>query len=236
MQEKLERLQKIQSQIREACQQSGRPESAVRLLGVSKTKSWEDVRDFAQLGLKDFGENYVQEALAKSDQFSEWQKSAAPELRIDWHFIGGLQSNKAKFIPGNFTLFHALDSLSVAQKLDRSAHGKGIIQGCLIEVNIDHEESKGGLQPEVLPKFLESLNQLPNLEIQGLMCLPAPREGTDARKPFSVLREIMGKLNASGAYRLPLKELSMGMSGDFEAAILEGSTIVRVGTSLFGRR
>jgi PLP dependent protein len=233
---KSDRLKQIQEQIEAACKAAGRAPASVALLAVSKTKSWEEVRDFRLLGLSEFGENYVQEGVAKSAALAAWEKANPQATKVNWHFIGSLQSNKAKFIPGTFSLFHALDSLSLAAKLSRAAESKGIVQDCLVEINLDHEASKGGLHPEVLPKFLEELNPLPALNVKGLMCIPAPLPERNQREPFARLRELKDALNRAGAYRSQLSELSMGMSGDFSEAILEGSTIIRVGTSLFGAR
>jgi len=233
---KQERLYKIQEQIRDAAARAGRNPADVRLLAVSKTKSWEEVRDFALLGQVDFGENYVQEALAKTEALETWARDQAQKPLLRWHFIGNLQSNKAKFIPGNFSLFHALDSVSLAQKIAKSAEVRGLVQPCLVEVNVDGEESKGGISPSELPTFLEQCQDLNSLEVRGLMCIPAPRPSGSRREPFALLRALMEKVNASGSYRSPLSELSMGMSSDFEDAILEGSTMVRIGTSLFGER
>jgi pyridoxal phosphate enzyme (YggS family) len=195
-------------------------------VAVSKTKPWGEVKPFVDLGVRDFGENYVQEALEK--------RSNAPDLR--WHLIGTLQSNKAKFIPHNFCLFHALDSLSLAQKLDRAAASVGVVQPCLIEVNVDLENSKGGVGNALLPQFLGELAALKNLRVEGLMCIPAPAAGRDARSPFAKLRGLRDTLASAGVYPGKLPLLSMGMSSDFEAAIEEGATHVRVGTTLFGAR
>ncbi len=226
-----ERLDALKLRIREACVQSGRKEDAVLLVAVSKTKSWEEIEAFAELGVKDFGENYVQEALEKQ----RVAHSKGLNL-LKWHFIGTLQSNKAKFIPGAFNLFHSLDSFSLAQKLNKAALSAGLIQECLLEVNVDGEESKGGLASDSLACLLDQLNDLGNLKVSGLMCIPAPIEGRELREPFARLRQLMEQLNAKNCYRTKLERLSMGMSADFEAAILEGATIVRLGTVLFGER
>jgi len=226
-----ERLEAVRLRIQDACAQSGRKESDVLLVAVSKTKPWVEIEAFAEIGVNDFGENYVQEALEKL-KFAE----SKGLNRLKWHFIGTLQSNKAKFIPGAFTLFHALDSLSLAQKLNNAALSAGLIQECLLEVNVDGEESKGGLAPDSLARFLSQLNDLQNLKISGLMCIPAPVAGREPREPFARLRQLMEQLNAKSYYGTKLERLSMGMSSDFEAAILEGATIVRLGTVLFGER
>jgi len=228
-------LDSVRARLRAACLKASRAENEVKLIAVSKTKSWEEVRNVLQEGQLEFGENYIQEALPKAAALGDWSRvvgSPAPT----WHFIGHLQSNKAKLIPGNFVLFHGLDSFSLAEKLAKAAEAAGLVQDCLIEVNLDGEATKGGVQPEEVGPLLIRLSGLSALRIKGLMCIPAPLEGRDPREPFSRLRLLKDQLNAAGLYPHPLKELSMGMSGDFEAAVLEGSTMVRVGTAIFGAR
>ena len=229
--EKKIRLEEIRKKISDACQDSGREERSVTLVAVSKKKPWEDIADFASLGVRNFGENYVQEALAKQQALK-----AAGLADLRWHLIGTLQSNKAKLVPGNFTLFHALDSLTLASKLDQAAGNSGVIQNCLLEVNVDAENSKGGIAVPLVEKTMEELNRFQNVRILGLMCIPSPSPDSEMREPFARLRRIQEKLNREGIYRERLGELSMGMSSDFEDAIREGATIVRVGTALFGDR
>lgn len=234
MSENKERLLKIQAGIREAALASGRAEASVQLVAVSKTKSWEDIKDFLLLGVSTFGENYIQEALPKIKSVGDWC-SANQRPSPTWHFIGHLQSNKSKQIPRVFSLFHALDSFSLAEKLNRAAAAQGVVQDCLLEVNVDAEVTKNGLAADGLSRLLQQLNGLESLRVTGLMCIPAPGAG-GSRPAFARLRELRDEMNKKGAYHLPLAELSMGMSGDFKEAILEGATIVRVGTSLFGER
>ncbi len=222
------RLEEVRTKIRSACRASGRKESDVTLVAVSKTKPWQDIEAFARLGILNFGENYVQEALKKREMA---QDAGLNQLR--WHLIGTLQSNKAKFIPGNFSVFHALDSINLAKKLNQAALQEGVIQECFLEVNVDEESTKGGFAEATLPESLEKANELTSLSITGLMCIPAPR---DTRKAFEKLRNLLDSLNDRGAYHSTLKNLSMGMSADFESAILEGSTHIRVGSTLFGKR
>jgi pyridoxal phosphate enzyme (YggS family) len=223
------KLADIRVRIRAACRVSGRQESDITLVAAGKTKPWEQLAELARLGVRDFGENYVQEAREKQERAAA---GGFPGLR--WHLIGTLQSKKAKQVAGNFHLFHALDSLSLATKLDNAASAANLVQCCLLEVNVDLEDSKGGMAESQLPRLLEELSPLRNLRVTGLMCLPAP--GRDPRGAFSRLRGLREKMNAAGAYRYKLTELSMGMSGDFEAAIAEGATLVRVGSLLFGAR
>ena len=226
-------LAEVEAEIALACAETGRKISEVKLIAVSKTKSWEEIADFLTLGQVDFGENYVQEATAKIAEAHAWRSLHHRTAEPRWHFIGTLQSNKAKFIPGNFTLFHALDSESVARRLDRSAAVRALVQECLVEVNLDGESTKGGVAPADLPKFLTTISSLPNLTVTGLMCIPA---AGNSRGKFAQLRELMAAANKQGCYPSPLKELSMGMSADFADAIREGATMVRVGTRLFGER
>jgi pyridoxal phosphate enzyme (YggS family) len=223
-----EKLEEVRGRIAGACARAGRDAAEVTLIAVSESMPWEDVAAFRALGVTDFGENYVQEALAKRER---------PELAgARWHLIGTLQSNKAKLVPGNFVLFHALDSASLAAKLDRAAASRGFVQDCLLEVNVDLEHTKGGVSEELAARVLAEVAGLEHVRVRGLMAIPAPVPGRDARAPFARLRELRDRLNAAGAYRTKLTELSMGMSADFEAAILEGATYVRVGTTLFGER
>lgn len=224
---KAERLESIRNTIRVSCQKSGRKESDITLVAVSKTKPFSDVQDFAQLGVKVFGENYVQEALAKVDE------SKKANLKIDWHFIGTLQSNKAKFLPGNFSLFHGLDSESLATKLNQVCEKANQKMRCLVEVNIDEESSKGGIYANQIPDFLGKISKLQSIEILGFMCIP---EASTGRKSFAKMRELLVKANQASLYPKKLTELSMGMSHDFAEAIEEGATLVRVGTLLFGER
>jgi len=220
-----QRLENIKSQIREACLAAGRSESEVKLIAVSKKKNAEMVRAFADLGVRDFGENYVQEALPKVE--------ALRDLSLEWHFIGGLQSNKAKFIPGKFSLLHTVDSISLAEKVDKAAKNAGLVQDCLLEVNISGEGSKSGLEQGGLLPLLARCAGLGSLNVRGLMCIPAAGLG---RAPFAHLRSLLEEANRAAVYPRRLSELSMGMSGDFKEAILEGSTMVRIGTALFGER
>jgi pyridoxal phosphate enzyme (YggS family) len=224
-----ERLDSVRDRIAAACRTAGRSSGEVVLVAVSKTRPWDDVAAFADLGVKDFGENYVQEALAKQELVA----ARTGQLGLRWHLIGTLQSNKAKFLPGRFCLFHALDSLSLAEKLNRAAETAGAVQDCLLEVNVSLENTKGGVGETLVPSLLRNLSPLRNLRVKGLMCIPAPGAG---RAPFARLRELKDRVNRAGDYRESLTELSMGMSADFEAAVLEGATLVRVGTTLFGER
>lgn len=257
---KLERLQIVQEKILSACKRSGRTANDVTLVGVSKTKSAEEVFEFLSLGLKNFGENYLQEALPKIDTVANLSASHASSTQAStthasisyptshslpapcsvsmphWHFIGQLQSNKAKLLPGKFEWVHSLDSSSSAKKISQQATTLGLRQKCLIQVNIDNEPTKAGVLPADVIQFMEEIGTLPGLDLRGLMCIPDPSSHQDPKNPFRELRNLLEKCRAHSENPNHFRELSMGMSHDFEAAIEEGSTFVRIGTSLFGER
>lgn len=219
----------VRERMRSACSRSGRKIESVLLLAASKTRSIEDIEKLHALGQNSFGENYVQEAIGKIEKLHD--------KKIDWHFIGTLQSNKAKYIPGNFSLFHGLDSLRLAQKINAASLAKGLKSSALIEVNLGGQLSKGGVSPFDVPYLLESMNSLSHIQIQGLMCIPDPEsQMRDPRRNFAKLRMLLEQMNNSSSYKQKLTTLSMGMTLDFEEAILEGATIIRIGTALFGER
>lgn len=219
-------LEHILSRIRAAEVRARRPEGSARLVAVSKTFPASDVQACHDAGQRIFGENKVQEALGK-----------IPALPPDteWHLIGPLQRNKVRKAVEHFTLIHAVDSLRLAQFMDTVAQETGKRPRILLEVNAGGEDSKFGFSPEALEREWEELARLGHLEIAGLMCIPPPVENPeDARPYFRRLREL--KETLSGRSGLPLEELSMGMSHDFETAVEEGATLVRVGTAIFGGR
>lgn len=235
------RLAKVQEEIRAACVEAGRDPREVKLLAVGKTKPWTDLLALAEAGQIDFGENYVQEAIDKQATASAWTAGDARKEKfvanLRWHFIGALQSNKAKFIPGRFACVHSLDRLPLVDALDKAAARADTVVSGLAQVNVDAEASKSGLAPHDLLPFLEDCNRFAHVRITGLMCIPNPELQTnDPRAAFARLRDLRDEATRAGAYRGPLSELSMGMSADFAAAIREGSTIVRIGTALFGPR
>ncbi len=217
----------VLEKLHKACERAGRDPSEVVLLGASKTVSPDRIREFYNCGLKVFGENRVQEFMKK------WESLKA--LDIDWHFIGRLQSNKVKYILGKVSLIHSLDRESLAREISKRATALGTEQECLIEVNVGGEDTKGGISPSELERFTEFVISLGGIRIQGLMCIPPYREDPEEVRPyFARLRELRDSLSEKLGIRL--SELSMGMSHDFEVAIEEGATIVRVGTALFGER
>lgn len=221
-----ENLETIQQRISAACQRAGRDRESVRLLAVTKTHPPETIRAAAALGLNWFGENKVQEARAKIPLCSG---------RLHWHFIGHLQSNKCRDAVALFEMIQSVDSLPLAQELDRRAEQAARTMPVLLEVNVAGEASKFGYPPERLLAEFRELAALPRLEIQGLMAVPPWSPAPEKSRPhFRRLREL--KEQCQQILGAPLPHLSMGMSDDFEVAIEEGATFVRIGTALFGPR
>ena len=219
-------LDSIQKRIAAACERGGRAPGEVTLLAVTKSQPPEVVQAAAGLGLTLFGENKVQEARAKIP--------LCPD-RLRWHFIGHLQSNKCRDAVELFKMIQSVDSLSLAQEINKRAEQAARTMPVLIEVNVAGEASKFGYQPEQLLAELKELNALPRIEIHGLMTVPPwSPEAEKARPHFRRLHEIKAQCEQILGARLP--HLSMGMSGDFEIAIEEGATMVRIGTALFGLR
>jgi hypothetical protein len=219
-------LEKVQQRIRAACERVDREPNSITLLAVTKTQPPEVVAAAAKLGLILFGENKVQEAKAKIPLCSG---------SLRWHFIGHLQSNKCRDAVGLFKMIQSVDSLSLAQEIDKRAEQAARTMPVLMEVNVAGEASKFGYRPEQLLAELKELNALPRIEIHGLMTVPPwSAEAEKARPYFRQLREL--KARAEAVLGAPLPHLSMGMSGDFEIAIEEGATMVRIGTDLFGPR
>lgn len=219
-------LHRVQERIAGACQRAGRDATSVKLLAVTKTQPPEVVRQAAELGLSLFGENKVQEAKAKIP--------LCPS-RLRWHMIGHLQTNKCRDAVELFEMIHGVDSLHVAEELNKRSEQAAKTMPILLEVNIVGEGSKFGYKPEQLLAELGALNALSRLQIHGLMTIPPWAPLPERVRPvFRRLRELKSACEQSlGA---PLPELSMGMTGDFEVAIEEGATIVRIGTALFGER
>jgi pyridoxal phosphate enzyme (YggS family) len=216
----------VRSRIRQAAMSAGRDPAAVTLVAVSKAKPAELMRQVATAGVTDFGESYLQEALQKLDQLSDQP--------IEWHFIGGLQSNKTRVVAERFQWVHSVDRLSVARRLSdqRPFHAPPL--NLCIQVALIPEPTKGGVEPDALSAIAAAIQDLPRVRLRGLMCVPPPQADTTAeRRVFARLRHLLERLNEAGH---ALDVLSMGMSGDFESAIAEGATHVRIGTALFGNR
>lgn len=220
------RLRAVQDRIAQAASVAGRKPYDVNLLAVSKTFDADAVRTLATCGQREFGENYLQEALAKQAQLID--------LQLVWHFIGPIQSNKTRSIAENFSWVHSVDRLKIAERLSAQRPADlPPLQVC-IELNVSGEISKGGVTLMELPALADAVAALPRLQLRGLMAIPAPApDVAGQRAAFRQVHEAFEGLNTRGHV---LDTLSMGMSSDLEAAILEGATIVRVGTALFGER
>jgi hypothetical protein len=234
-----ERLSGVRSRIARAAAASGRDVDSITLLGISKGQPPTVVHAAAQAGLTDCGESYLQEALEKIAAVEKLRAEAgavpqAPATAITWHFVGRLQSNKTRPVAETFAWVHAVDRLKIAERLAEQRPYYAPPLNICLQVNVAGEDSKGGTSLEELPALAAAVVALPRVKLRGLMCLP-PEEEDPARQRhwFSLVKAALERLNASG---LALDTLSMGMSGDFEAAIQEGATIVRVGTALFGAR
>ena len=219
-------LDSIRQRIDQAASQYGRDKHSVHLLAVSKRKPQSDIRLAWQAGQKAFGENYLQEALQKKQELAD--------LDIEWHFIGAIQSNKTRPIAEEFDWVHCVDRAKIARRLsEQRPADKQPINIC-IQVNLDHEDSKAGIELDEVNALAEQIVELPGVRLRGLMTIPAPRNNLDEqRKVFRRLKQALAELNQSG---YDCDTLSMGMTQDMEAAIAEGSTIVRIGTAIFGER
>ena len=223
-----ENIQQLRGRIERACQQASRPVQSVTLLVVSKTFPADDVRQAFAAGERRFGENYVQEGLEKIDRLADLRD------QIEWHLIGPLQSNKTRVVAEHFDWVHSVDRLKIAQRLSeqRPPHLPPL-QICL-QVNISGEASKSGLVPADVQDLAHAVAALPRLRLRGLMAIPEPAPDLPAqREPHRALAQLLSLLQGQG---LALDTLSMGMSADMEAAILEGATLVRVGSAIFGQR
>lgn len=222
------KLQQVRTRIATACERAQRPVQSVTLLAVTKTFGPQWVRDAYLAGQRNFGENYVQEALQKIESLGDVRSG------LCWHLIGPLQSNKARDVAKHFDWVHTVDRLKLAERLSAQRPVEmAPLQVCL-QVNISGQTSKHGVAPDELQALAHAVSALPKLRLRGLMAIPEPLAGFDAqRAPHRALAQLLSQLNAAG---LDLDTLSMGMSADLEAAIAEGATLVRVGTAIFGAR
>ncbi len=220
-------LQAVRERIASACRAAGRQEGSVSLLAVSKTWPAASLRDAAAAGQTAFGENYVQEALGKI--------TALDGLGLEWHFIGPLQSNKTRSVAENFDWVHSVDRLKIAERLAAQRPPQRPPLNLCLQVNVSGEDSKSGCAPGEAPGLAAAIGQLPGVTLKGLMAIPEPSDDVALqRRRFAMLRGLLDAINA--AQGTTLDTLSMGMSDDLEAAIMEGATIVRVGTAIFGQR
>lgn len=210
--------------IADACKQAQRAPETVQLLAVSKTHPSESLREMYQTGQRAFGENYLQEALDKIENLND--------LAIEWHFIGHVQRNKTKHLAASFAWVHGVDRLMIAERLSKQREADQAALNICLQVNIDAQESKDGCQPNEVAELVKNISQLPHLKLRGLMVIPAPNNThafTDAKQLFDAVKQ-------QHAQPEDWDTLSMGMSGDMVEAIAAGSTMVRVGTALFGAR
>ncbi|WP_339497843.1 YggS family pyridoxal phosphate-dependent enzyme [Pseudomonas canadensis] len=213
----------VSQRIRAAADAVQRDASSIHLLAVSKTKPAQAVREAYAAGMRDFGENYLQEALGKQAELTD--------LPLSWHFIGPIQSNKTRAIAENFAWVHSVDRLKIAQRLSEQRPADLPPLNICIQVNVSGEASKSGCTPADLPALANAISALPRLKLRGLMAIPEPTEDRTAQDAaFAAVRDLQNSLN------LPLDTLSMGMSHDLESAIAQGATWVRIGTALFGAR
>jgi pyridoxal phosphate enzyme (YggS family) len=223
-------LHDVQATIEAAAKEAGRHPSTVRLLAVSKTFPPAAVLEAMAAGQRAFGENYLQEAEGKMQAVAQ----AAPDTRIEWHFIGPIQSNKTRPIATGFDWVHTVDRLKVAQRLSEQRPAELGPLNILLQVNISGEDSKSGVSEADLAALARAVASLPNLRLRGLMAIPEPQADPDKQRvPFARLRQLAERLRGEG---LELDTLSMGMSGDIQAAVAEGATIVRIGSAIFGAR
>ncbi len=224
-----ENLKKIRENIEKACNKVGRDSSEVTLLAVSKTKPIELIEEAMTCGQKEFGENKVQEIVQKYEEIND--------NSIKWHMIGHLQTNKVKYIIDKVELIHSVDSMKLAEVISKEAHKKGIIANILIEVNVAKEDSKFGIMIEETEKYVRNIALLPNINIRGLMTIaPFVKDSEQNRIHFKNLYKEFIDINSKNIDNVSMDILSMGMTNDYEVAIEEGATVVRVGTGIFGVR
>ena len=218
----------IRQRIDATCHKAGRDPQTVHLLAVSKKKPLADIETAVAAGQKMVGENYVQEFVAKYDECS---------VDVDWHYIGALQTNKVKYLRGKVAMIHSVDRLSLAKEIDRQWSKSDQPAKILIQINIGEEETKSGVLAEELEPLIREIRQLPHLRICGLMAIPPfSPDPEESRQWFRAMRQLADSIDALQLPNVSMDELSMGMSDDFEVAIEEGATLIRIGTAIFGVR
>jgi len=223
------RLERIKERIKETADACKRPVASIRLVAVCKTMPAEVVKEAIEAGVTDLGENYIQEAKDKINALVTYPAT--------WHFIGHLQSNKAKYAVRLFDLIHSVDSLKLAKELDKYAKKNDKTQAILIQVNAAKEDSKSGVYVEDTVQLLREVSRLENISVKGLMTMPPYFNAPEKVRPiFAALRKFRDRIKKEAIPNISMNELSMGMTGDFEAAIEEGATMVRIGTAIFGDR
>lgn len=223
-----ENLKLVKERIAHACQRAGRDPSEITLVAVSKKKPLSDVETLLQAGQPDYGENYVQELCQKYDEISR---------PVRWHMIGHLQTNKVKYIVDKVVLIHSVDSVHLARQIEKEAAKKDLVSNILIQINIGHEETKFGLEAEEALNMIREISKFPHVRIRGLMAsAPFTANPEENRCYFQKLHELFIDIREKNIDNVDMKILSMGMTNDYEVAIEEGATMVRVGTGIFGAR
>ncbi len=223
-----ENIEIVEKNIEKACERAGRDRKDVTLIAVSKTKPVSDIRLAMECGMRVFGENKVQEIRDKTEEIKE---------DISFHMIGHLQTNKVKYLPGKVVMIHSVDNVGLAQEIEKQFAKNDMTIDVLIEVNMAGEDTKFGLAPSQVPSFVQEISTLPHLNIRGLMTIaPYTEDPESNRIYFKGLRELRDEINALNIPNVHMDTLSMGMTGDYEVAIEEGATFVRVGTGIFGER
>lgn len=230
MQGRIDLIKNVYTAIRESADASGRDVSEIKLVAVSKTKPVEDIIAFHRTGIREFGENYVQEFVDKFEQLAD--------ADMLWHFIGSLQRNKVKYIVDKVYMIHTVDSVALAAEIQKQAEKKNVRKvKCLLQVNVGHEPQKGGIEPDELCEIYNKIRQMDRLSVRGLMSIPPFLSAEELRpyhrKLYDLRTKVISECNADPQ---EFKELSMGMSADFDVAIEEGATIIRLGSILFGER
>jgi len=218
----------IRKEIRDAALRTGRDPEEIRLMAVTKTVSDDRIHEALAAGIRLFGENYVQEAQRKIPLFPQ---------DLEWHMIGHLQTNKSKYVVRLFRAIQSLDRTELAHELDKRCKAAGICMPVLVEVNTGGENTKGGVAPEDLPEFMQTIAVLTNVEVRGLMTMPPWFDDPEEVRPyFRLLRELRDEITALDIPHITMSELSMGMSDDFVVAVEEGATLLRIGRAIFGER
>ncbi len=223
-----ENLAHVQENIKAACKRAGRDEKEVTLIAVSKTKPVEMIREAIEYGIIDFGENKVQEMCNKMEVIPE---------KLNWHLIGHLQTNKVKYVVDKAYLIHSVDSIKLASTINELAQKKGVVCNILVEVNVAGEESKFGIKPSECESFIREISRYKNIKVRGLMTIaPFVENPEDNRVHFASLKKLLVDINRKNIDNISMDVLSMGMTNDYEVAVEEGATLVRVGTGIFGER
>jgi len=224
-----ENIDDIVKRIEVTCKKAGRNPNDITLIAVSKTVESPKVREALEAGIDNLGENRVQELIKKYEDLKD--------TGIKWHMIGHLQKNKVKYIIDKTVLIHSVDSLSLAEEIDKRAKNRGLVANVLIELNIGEEESKFGIKEENIYDFIKSLENFENIRVLGLMTVaPFCENPEDVRWVFKKMKDIYDKISTMNLKNAEMKYLSMGMTNDFEVAIEEGSNMIRIGTAIFGAR